>query len=396
LLLRQGEYFACLGEGLAENQSLKELKVDNMLPESPRVKFVLPLLLALRTNQHLTSIDFSFCKLQITSEVLIMVTEALSENKTLSSLDISGWKFSLDLSLAEPFTRSVGKFLKNTVLKKLNMYETAFQVKTGNPIEGEDICSLYNKLKVIQLCNSSVEELNLAKVDVSLDGLVLKAREFLHLVTFTQLRVLNISEPPNNSYLGQANSPPVDDSSLCNFFEAVRKNLKQLETLKLGNWVFSIQNPAETKEKLKNILKQLQGLNFLILDNYKWDVKDGVTEHYKDGQPGVKHFLLKLLVKHIPNLAKISLQSCQICADEVPMIYKALKHRVARNPINIYTLYMDPEIIKLISEKLETGRSFKSTYNEQSGLLNVRMGKHGMMGKIINRTHSPFIKQRSA
>ena len=32
--------------------------------------------------------------------------------------------------------------------------------------------------------------------------------------------------------------------------------------------------------------------------------------------------------------------------DEVPLLVKAIKHRVVRNPIDIHTMYMEPEIVQ--------------------------------------------------
>jgi len=310
-----------------------------------------------------------------------MVCEALSENKTLASLDISGWRFHLDLSHSEPVVKSVAKFLKNTVLAKINMFDTHFEVKTGSlREERDDLSWLYNKLKAVQFFNNSVEELNLAKVDVILDGKTLKVREFLYLVSFTKLRVLNIF----HEYVPEGGHP-VHDSSLIQTFEAVKKNFKQLVILKMGNWLVSIQDPFATKEKLKNILKHLQGLKYLILDNYKSEDDPNIKE-LNSG----KSFLINLLVKYIPNLADLSLQSSSISHDEVPLIYRALKHRVARNPINIHTLYMDNNIVQLINEKLESSRTFISSYNQQSGVLNVKQGER----RVLGRVNSIFQKQR--
>ena len=101
LLNKQAEYISCLGEVILENKTLKSLKIDNILPEIDDVKiqYAFPFFIGLQNNHSLTILDLSSLRnITVDSTVFKVFCNALSQNKALQTLNLSNWKFDLEMN----------------------------------------------------------------------------------------------------------------------------------------------------------------------------------------------------------------------------------------------------------------------------------------------------------
>ena len=64
LLGLQAEHLCCIGDVMLENTTLKELKIDDILPRKneANIQYTLPLFISLHKNQTLTKLDVGSIK----------------------------------------------------------------------------------------------------------------------------------------------------------------------------------------------------------------------------------------------------------------------------------------------------------------------------------------------
>ena len=340
LLGLQAEHLCCIGDVMLENTTLKELKIDDILPRKneANIQYTLPLFISLHKNQTLTKLDVGSIKhALVESNAFKIMCESLANNYTLKTLNCSGWEF--DLSIDESLINSFKKFLENTRLENLELTESIFSLKINKETSLE---TLYLKKRTTQLLNQSIKVLNLAATIFEVNDTIFQNRDIVPMLNFSALISLNISD-----YLSLVEDHDkagfVDDESLLNCFFHIKKNLPNLELLKMVNWKILLKCSNKTLQRLKNILKDLKNLKIISLNNAQFgtlnindiDETNRVANTTNDETERYSQ-LIKYLIKYLPSLQTLSLMHAKLDID-VPIVIKAVKTKVKRSNIQLHT-----------------------------------------------------------
>ena len=133
----------------------------------------------------------------------------------------------------------------------------------------------------------------------------------------------------------------------------------------MDNWRLRISMSDQTAGKLKQIFTKLEKLTTISLNNM--NISFGPDYH----QP----VLLKTMIKHLPQLRKLSILNCKLEADQVPAIFKTLKQRVKgrKGGIILYTWLVDG--LEELLQCLEKSKTVKFKYDGKTGTLEIFQDK---------------------
>ena len=375
LIHRQAEYFSCLGEMFGENKTLRKIKVENTFPPAEegeaRVEYTVPLVVGLRHNTSLTSLDLgSLENISLNNTVFAVFSHCLSQNRTLTTLNLSRWKFELNLtSDTETWAR---KFLANTRLTQLVLAECEFTftgLKTTNNIIA-DVPLFAMKLKKMVLNNSSINVLCLESLVISFSNLprVFRSRDVLNVLNFSALQELDVSDKPALDSNQDEMERTITDEIFINFFKDVQNNFaSSLEVLKMANWKLSLTKIDTTALQLKNIFARLERLKTISLNNV--DLYSSAQELDQDQEP----VLLKIMIKNLPQLRKLSMLNCSLLKDQVPTVVKAIKQKVKskKTEMTLYTKMVTPEGLDELLQFLQASKSVDYKYDSNDGTLEI-------------------------
>ena len=369
LIHKQAEYFACLGEMFLENNTLRKIKVENTFPPAeegePRVEYTVPLVLGLQHNSSLTSLDLgSLENISLNNTVFAVFSHCLSQNRTLRTLNLSRWKFELDLTADTE--QAARLFLANTRLTHLILAECEFTFKglqTSNNIIA-DVPLFSMKLKSMVLSNSSINVLCLESLVISFSNLpkVLRSRDVLNVLNFSSLQELDVSDKPALDRNQDQRERTVTDEIFINFFKDVQTNFaNSLEVLKMANWKLSLQKIDVTADQLRTIFPKLEKLKTLSLNN--------VDLNSSPQEPA----LLKMIIKNLPQLTKLSMLNCKLLEEQVPPIVKAIKHKVKskKTGLTLYTKMVTPEGLDGLLQCLQASKTVDLKYDSKDGTLEI-------------------------
>ena len=373
LIHRQAEYFSCLGEMFLENKTLRKIKVENTFPPAeegePRVEYTVPLVMGLQHNTTLTSLDLgSLENITLSNTVFAVFSHCLSQNRTLRTLNLSRWKF--ELNLTADTEKCARKFLSNTRLTQLILAESEFTfkgLKTSNNIIA-DVPLFSMKLKKIVLNNSSINLLCLDSLVISFSNLptVLRSRDVLNVLNFSALQELDVSDKPALDRNPDQRERTITDEIFINFFKDVQNNFaSSLEVLKMANWKLSLKKIDVNAVQLKNIFARLENLKTISLNN---------VDLYSSAQESAQEpVLLKLMIKNLPQLVKLSLLNCKLLQDQVPTIVRAIKHKVKskKTEMTLYTKMVTPEGLDELLLCLQGSKSVDYKYDSKDGTLEI-------------------------
>ena len=373
LIHRQAEYFSCLGEMFLENKTLREIKVENSFPPAeegePRVEYTVPLVLGLQHNTTLTSLDLgSLENITLNNTVFAVFSHCLSHNRTLRTLNLSRWKF--ELNLTADTERCARTFLANTRLTQLILAECEFTftgLKTSNNIIA-DVPLFSMKLKKMVLNNSSINKLCLESLVISFSNLptVLRSREVLNVLNFSSLQELDVSDKPVLDRNQDQRERTITDEIFINFFKDVQNNFAtSLEVLKMANWKLSLQKIDDTAVQLKNLFSKLEKLKTISLNN--------VDLHSSTQESPQEPVLLKMMIKNLPQLRKLSILNCKLLKDQAPTVVKAIKQKVKskKTEMTLYTKMMTPEGLDELLQNLQGSKSVDYKYDSKDGTLEI-------------------------
>ena len=131
----------------------------------------------------------------------------------------------------------------------MELTESIFSLKINKETSLE---TLYLKKRTTQLLNHSIKVLNLAATIFEVNDTIFQNRDIVPMLNFSALISLNISD-----YLSLVEDHDkagfVDDESLLNCFFHIKKNLPNLELLKIVNWKILLKCSNKTQQ-LKNAL----------------------------------------------------------------------------------------------------------------------------------------------
>ena len=375
LIHRQAEYFSCLGEMILENRTLRTLKVENTFPPAEpgeaRVEYTLPLLLGLQHNTTITDLDLgSLENITVNNTVFRVFSHCLSKNKTLRTLNLSCWKF--ELSLESETVKFAKQFLSQTKLTHLNLAECQVIIKglpTNNAIADIPLIDLNLKQSVLE--NSSIEVLCLESVIISINNMprILRSRDVLFLLNFSSLQELDVSDRPAMDRNQESQKErTVTDGTIINFFQGIQNNFgTTLEVLKMTNWRLGINKP-DTAGQLKQIFTKLEKLTTISLNNIN------ISSAPDNNEP----VFLKAMIKHLPQLRKLSILNCELETDQVPTIFKILKQKVKGKKAGMITLYtkmVTEDGLEELLQCLQKSKSVKFKYDGKSGTLEIFQNK---------------------
>eukprot|EP00092_Neocalanus_flemingeri_P004160 GFUD01004475.1.p1 GENE.GFUD01004475.1~~GFUD01004475.1.p1 ORF type:complete len:1342 (+),score=251.43 GFUD01004475.1:273-4298(+) len=374
LLNKQAEYLSCLGEVILENKTLKTLKIDNILPDIDELKiqFAFPFFIGLQNNHSLTSLDLSSLRnITVDNTVFKVFCNSLSQNKTLKSLNLSSWKFELDLN--ETTTNSAQNFLEGTNLSDLCLEECEFNCiwvsETSSCIISE-VPSLWYKLKGIKLVNTSIKTLNIGSIVIKVNEKTLTARDIVQMLEFKTLVELDVSEAPIISspeapIISSPQHQPVSDEMLISFFDSLRLNMaNSIEILKMVNWKFKLVNMVESVGKLKPLMMSLSRLTTVSLNNVDFI-------HCRETNGPLEPLLLRSLIKYLPKLKHLSILRSKMSHEQVPTLVKALKYKVKKNDITLHTKHVTQEGLDELLNRLTKSKIVGFQYDNQTGVLGV-------------------------
>ena len=372
LIHRQAEYFACLGHMFLENITLKSLKVENGFPPAEegeeRVEHTLPLLLGLRHNTSLTSCDLgSLENITVSNTFFKIFSHCLSQNGTLRTLNLSRWKFELTLDTE---TENCAKlFLSQTKLTELVLAECEVNFTGFTSADNivADVPFFYLKLKQVELLNSSIKMLCLDSLSISFDKMqrILKSRDLLFILRFSSLQELDISDKPALDTNQKQKERIITDETFLSIFRDIKNNFgNSLEVLKMANWKLSLHRTEATADELKNIFTKLEKLTTLSLNNI-----DIISSGLGTSEP----VLLKTVIKHLPQLKKLSILKFKLEEDQAPIIFKALKHKVKvkKSDIILYTKMVKPDGLEKLLQCLEESKTVKFKFDGKDGTLEI-------------------------
>ena len=373
LIHRQAEYFSCLGETLLENRTLKRFKVANTFPPleagEPAVEHTLPLLLGLRNNTSLTVLDLgSLENMTVNTTVFRVLSHCLSQNRTLRSLNLCRWKF--ELNLDQETEKCAKIFLSETMLEELILTECEVSFRglttVGNIIP--DIPRLTIKLKQVELLNTSIKILSLDSLVITFNSVprVLRGRDVLFILHFSSLQELDVSDKPALDRNQDQKERTITDEILIKFFKDIQNNFSSsLKVLKMTNWKLSLNNTAMTGAELRNIFTKLGKLATISLNN--------IYFIQSPSDPPQEPVLLKTMIKHLPQLSKISMINCELAKVHVQSIFKTLKHRVKAGNTNItlYTRMVTQDGLEELLLLLQDSKSVDYKYDGKNGTLEI-------------------------
>ena len=373
LLNKQAEYICCLGEVILENKTLKSLKIDNILPEIDDVKiqYAFPFFIGLQDNHSLSILDLSSLRnITVDSTVFKVFCNALSQNKTLQTLNLSNWKF--DIEMNESTKDFMQTFLEGTNLKNLYLEESEFNCKVESQTSSciiSDVPYLRLKLKNTKLYNSSIKVLNIGSIVIRLNDKPLAARDIVQILDFKTLVELDVSDAPIITSPNSESLQPVADDALFNFFDGLRQTMgSSIEILKMVNWKFKLINMDETSLKLKPLMKSLSKLTTVSLNNVDFI---HCRKTYGPREP----LLLRSLIKYLPKIKHLSILRSELAVDQVPTIVKALKYRVKKNDITLHTKHITQAGLDELFNRLARSKMITYQYDNMTGVLNVSVPK---------------------
>ena len=102
--------------------------------------------------------------------------------------------------------------------------------------------------------------------------------------------------------------------------------------LRLDNCGFRLSRPVETLSNLKPLLKSMTALATVSVNNMTCvasDLEEGGAARVRDLLE--KHTpLLCSLIKHLPNLERLSMMRYEVCPEQLPRLVRAIKSQVSR------------------------------------------------------------------
>jgi len=356
-----------------ENKTLKSLKIDNIMPEIDEVKiqYAFPFFIGLQNNHSLAILDLSSLRnITVDSTVFKVFCNALSQNKALQTLNLSNWKF--DLEMNESTKDFMQSFLEGTNLKNLYLEESEFNCKVESKTSSciiADVPFLRLKLKNTKLFNSSIKVLNIGSIIIRLNDKPLAARDIVHILDFKNLVELDVSDAPIITSPNSEFLQPVADDALFNFFDGLRQTMgSSIEILKMVNWKFKLTNMDETSLKLKPLMKSLSKLTTVSLNNVDFI---HCRKTYGPREP----LLLRSLIKYLPKIRHLSILRSELAVDQVPTIVKALKFRVKKNDITLHTKHITQAGLDELLHRLARSKMITYQYDNMTGVLNVSVPK---------------------
>ena len=138
--------------------------------------------------------------------------------------------------------------------------------------------------------------------------------------------------------------------------------------------MFKLVDSTETVAKLKPLLTSLTKLHTVSLNNMSF------VESIPGGRVSP---LLNAIIKHVPHLRHLSILRSNLQPDQVPNLVRALKKRVCRNPLTLYTKHMTGDGLQDLLTTLKRSKSLEIDYNPQTGVIDVtEKRKEKIIGKI--------------
>ena len=121
----------------------------------------------------------------------------------------------------------------------------------------------------------------------------------------------------------------------------------------------------QTAGQLKQTFTKLEKLTTISLNNMN------ISSEPDHNQP----VLLKTMIKHLPQLRKLSILNCKLEADQVPAIFKTLKQKVKgrKGGIILYTWLVDG--LEELLQCLEKSKTVKFKYDGKTGTLEIFQDK---------------------
>ena len=366
LFSRQAEYLNCLSEMITMNNTLEKLKIDNMMPEveDENIQFTAPLFMSLCKNNSITTLDLSCLEnITVNDTAFKVISTCLSQNKTLQSLNITGWKF--NLSLSSENADCMRMLLENTNISELILADTEFHLSddsgAASPL-GLELVKLSFELRQFRMNNSSIERLNIDSVLVSINDHSIRTCEIISMFKLTALKELDISDKPKIMDPGEDGF--IGDDSVREFFKNVSENFSSLEVLKMVNWKLKFSDARRTVSDLKQYFKSLTKLETISLNNIDF-VTCKLDPHFKDP------LFLKCLIKHLPRLKVLSILKANVDADQVPALVKALKYKVRRGSITLHTKHVNPDGHDELIDKLNKTSALTFKYDSLKGVIDI-------------------------
>ena len=173
---------------------------------------------------------------------------------------------------------------------------------------------------------------------------------------------------------------------------------KILQVLRLDNCGFRLSRPVETLTNLKPLLKSMTALATVSVNNMTCvasDLEEGGAARVRDLLE--KHTpLLCSMIKHLPNLERLSMMRYEVCPEQLPRLVRAIKSQVSRRN-GVLTLQAkhagrcrvhpdptagDPALTSLIS-RLERSKRVSCSYSGATGVLRVEAVKsQGILRRV--------------
>ena len=319
----------CLADGLVSNCSLRSLKLSSRAEVSAgggEISLCFPLLLGVSSHLGLTNLDLSGLQFSLDAESLQLSLAALASNTALSleKLNIAGWSFCCQITEKTNMMRSLAELFRTSRISQLDLSHCRLELSCNTrqfslyfEQESEQGArSLWQDIHDDKISSQTLTSLNLAGVQMTINGKELFLPQELSMLDCPKLEVLNLSQRALD-----LSQPPTKCLHLYSVLENLPPSLlSSVQRLVLEHHCLQQKVPPSQSQELRDLLARLAELRELSLAG-SWLTM---------GETGRKEDLLRLCLEWIPHLETLQLHHCYLSKEVGASLSRILKTRAKK------------------------------------------------------------------